>query len=582
MSVSVRSGDTPAAERRAFARTPSDVLITTPESLFLLLTSRARERLAGVETVILDEVHAVAGTKRGAHLALTLERLDALLEKPAQRVGLSATVRPVDEVARFLAGGRPVSIVQPTSTKQFDLRVVVPVPDLGAIGEPTDDLSGPAAGDPQRASIWPHVEERVVDLVSQHRSTLVFANSRRLAERLTARLNEVWEERLAGPADGGESGDGAVVDLSAAPAPGPAPATAPTRAPAQVMAQAGASTGAPSVLARAHHGSVSREQRSLIEEDLKAGRLPAVVATRLARARHRHGRGRPGRAGRVPAQRGLGPAARRSRRAPGRRRLARGAVPQVPGRPGADGGRRRADAGGRHRGAAGAGQPLDVLAQQVVAMVAMDEWTVDDLQRLVQRAAPFAALPRTVLEAVLDMLAGRYPSEEFAEPAAAAGLGPPRRRAHRAAGRPATRRHQRRHHPRPRPVRRLPRDRRGTRAARRRASTRRWSTSRASATCSPSARRRGASRTSRTTGCSSRRLPGCPASAVLARRRPRAPGRAWDGPSGRSCARWSASASPTRGRGCPRRGSTSGPPTTCSPTSASSARPPGTCPTTAR
>ncbi|GAB3680284.1 ATP-dependent helicase [Angustibacter aerolatus] len=415
VSVSVRSGDTPAAERRAFARTPSDVLITTPESLFLLLTSRAREQLAGVETVILDEVHAVAGTKRGAHLALTLERLDALLEKPAQRVGLSATVRPVDEVARFLAGGRPVSIVQPTSTKQFDLRVVVPVPDLGAIGEPTDDLSGPAAGDPQRASIWPHVEERVVDLVSQHRSTLVFANSRRLAERLTARLNEVWEERLAGPADGGESGDGAVVDLSAAPAPGPAPATAPTRAPAQVMAQAGASTGAPSVLARAHHGSVSREQRSLIEEDLKAGRLPAVVATSSLE---------------------LG--------------IDMGAVDlvvQVESPPSVASGLQRVGRAGHQVGAVSRGvlfpkfrgdlvqtavvvermragaiealrvpaNPLDVLAQQVVAMVAMDEWTVDDLQRLVQRAAPFAALPRTVLEAVLDMLAGRYPSEEFAE-----------------------------------------------------------------------------------------------------------------------------------------------------------------------
>src|SRR6476620_6977514 len=197
VSVAVRSGDTTAAERRLFARQPSDVLITTPESLFLLLTSRARESLAGVETVIIDEVHAVAGTKRGAHLALSLERLDALLEQPAQRVGLSATVEPVDEVARYLAGGRPVEVVRPPSTKEWDLDVVVPIPDMSALGEVTGDLSGSAAGEERRASIWPHVEERIVDLIAGHRSTLVFANSRRLAERLTSRLNEIWQERLA-------------------------------------------------------------------------------------------------------------------------------------------------------------------------------------------------------------------------------------------------------------------------------------------------------------------------------------------------------------------------------------------------
>ena len=253
--VAVRSGDTPASDRRAFARAPADILITTPESLFLLLTSSAREALAGVETVIVDEVHAVAGTKRGAHLAVTLERLDALLERPAQRIGLSATVRPVDEVARFLAGGRPVDIVSPPSHKAWDLQVVVPVPDMSELGQPTADLSGPAAGEPPRASIWPHVEERIADLVAAHRSTLVFANSRRLAERLTARLNEIQAARLDMPADG-------------EPAP-----------PAQVMAQSGASHGAPAVLARAHHGSVSKEQRAIIEDDLKAGRLPAVVAT---------------------------------------------------------------------------------------------------------------------------------------------------------------------------------------------------------------------------------------------------------------------------------------------------------------
>src|SRR5690349_8091771 len=204
ITVSVRSGDTPANERRAFARTPTDVLITTPESLFLMLTSSVREALKGVETVILDEVHAVAGTKRGAHLALTLERLDSLLERPAQRIGLSATVRPVEEVARYLAGGRPVDVVQPPSTKEWDLEVVVPLADMSALGELTEDLSGPAAGEQRRASIWPHVEERIVDLVSAHRSTLVFANSRRLAERLTARLNEIWEERLTEAVEGSD------------------------------------------------------------------------------------------------------------------------------------------------------------------------------------------------------------------------------------------------------------------------------------------------------------------------------------------------------------------------------------------
>ena len=213
VTVAVRSGDTPPEERRAFTRTPSDVLITTPESLFLLLTSSAREALRGVETVIVDEIHAVAGTKRGAHLALSLERLDALLPRPAQRIGLSATVRPVSEVARFLAGGRPVDVVAPPSEKRWQLDVVVPVPDLAAIGDSTGDLSGPATSDPSRTSVWPHVEERILDLVMAHRSTLVFANSRRLAERLTARLNELWWERTTGEAPVGVGGSTNSIDV---------------------------------------------------------------------------------------------------------------------------------------------------------------------------------------------------------------------------------------------------------------------------------------------------------------------------------------------------------------------------------
>ena len=392
--VGLRSGDTPADERRGFVRNPPDVLITTPESLFLLLTSAAREALRGIETVILDEVHAVAGTKRGAHLAVSLERLDALLPRPAQRVGLSATVRPIEEVARFLAGGRPVSLVAPPSEKKWQLDVVVPVEDLTALGQPTGDLSGPAAGEPQRNSIWPHVEERIVDQIVAHRSTLVFANSRRLAERLTARFNELWADRTeAGPGVG-------------------AP---PSSAPAQVMAQSGISYAAPAVLARAHHGSVSREQRQQTEEDLKAGRLPAVVATSSLE---------------------LG--------------IDMGAVDlviQVEAPPSVASGLQRVGRAGHQVGAVSHGvffpkfrgdlvqtavivermragaiealrvpaNPLDVLAQQIVAMVAMDEWRVDDLAALVRRAAPFTGLTGPVLESVLDMLSGRYPSDEFAE-----------------------------------------------------------------------------------------------------------------------------------------------------------------------
>ncbi len=391
ITVGMRSGDTPADERRAFLRRPPDILITTPESLFLLLTSSARESLRSVDTVIVDEVHAVCATKRGAHLAVSLERLDALLAAPAQRIGLSATVRPVDEVATFLAGGRPVTVVQPPTDKSVELQVVVPVEDMTEIGEPTDDLTGPAAGAQRRASIWPHVEERVLDLVQAHRSTIVFANSRRLAERLTARLNELAAERAGLQLDDG------------------AP-------PAQLMGQSGA--GHPTgdvVVARAHHGSVSREQRSLVEEELKAGRLPAVVATSSLE---------------------LG--------------IDMGAVDlvvQVESPPSVAAGLQRVGRAGHQVGAVSRGvifpkfrgdlvecavvaermrvgaieamryprNPLDVLAQQIVAMVALDQVTVDEVESLVQRAAPFAGLPRSALEAVLDMLAGRYPSDAFAE-----------------------------------------------------------------------------------------------------------------------------------------------------------------------
>lgn len=388
VKVGIRSGDTPAAERRALSTRPPDILITTPESLFLMLTSATRDALTGVETVILDEVHAVAGTKRGAHLALSLERLDELLPRPARRIGLSATVRPVDEVARYLSPRRKVEIVQPESGKEFDLSVVVPVEDLGELGGSPVADGGEGA---ERPSIWPHVEERITDLVQAHRSTIVFANSRRLAERLCNRLNEIAYERATGePLDEHHS-------------------------PAELMGGSGAAQGAPAVIARAHHGSVSKEQRALVEEDLKAGRLPAVVATSSLE---------------------LG--------------IDMGAVDlvvQVESPPSVASGLQRVGRAGHQVGAVSTGvvfpkyrgdlvqaavvtermrsgsieslrvpaNPLDVLAQQLVAMTALDSWQFDDLLATVRRAAPFASLPESAFTAVLDMLAGRYPSDAFAE-----------------------------------------------------------------------------------------------------------------------------------------------------------------------
>ncbi|SEU16635.1 ATP-dependent helicase Lhr and Lhr-like helicase [Nonomuraea wenchangensis] len=400
ISVAIRSGDTPAEERRRFAAKPSDILITTPESLFLLLTSQAREALRGVETVIVDEVHAVAATKRGAHLALTLERLDVLLERPAQRVGLSATVRPVSEVAAFLGGARPATVVQPPADKQIEVEVVVPVEDM------TETAAGPEAGgdgeEPRGRSIWPHVEDRLFDLIEAHSSTIVFANSRRLAERLCSRLNELAYERSQGME---------AVDLSI----WETPSDLPRRMPAEVMAQAGGTKGVVTEVVRAHHGSVSKEERAQIEEALKSGRLPAVVATsslelgidmgsvdlvacveappsvasglqRIGRAGHQVGAVSKGVI--FPKYRGD-----LVQTAVVAERMQAGHIEEM-----------------RYPR-----NPLDVLAQQIVAMTAMDEWTVDELESVVKRAAPYTTLPRTALEATLDMLAGRYPSEEFAE-----------------------------------------------------------------------------------------------------------------------------------------------------------------------
>ncbi|MBP3044752.1 ATP-dependent helicase [Arthrobacter jiangjiafuii] len=416
ITVGVRSGDTPQNERRALLTRPPDILITTPESLFLMLTSRARETLAEVETVIVDEVHAVAGTKRGAHLAVTLARLDAMLPKPVQRIGLSATVEPHETVARFLGGNAPVHIVAPSSTKSWNLTVTVPVEDMSALGGAPAAEDTAEGGFAPQASIWPHVEERIVDLIEANRSTIVFANSRRLAERLTARLNEIHAYRQ-------EAAALAVADSAATGTDGQ---TLPARPPAQLMAQAGVSIRYREpeqaaveddnpVLARAHHGSVSKDQRAMIEDDLKSGRLRCVVATSSLE---------------------LG--------------IDMGAVDlvvQVESPPSVASGLQRVGRAGhqvgetsqgvlfpKHRGdllnsavvaeRMLAGQieplfipanPLDILAQQTVAAAALGSIDVEEWFDVVRRSAPFAGLPRSAFDATLDLLAGRYPSDEFAE-----------------------------------------------------------------------------------------------------------------------------------------------------------------------
>ncbi|HUR17253.1 MAG TPA: DEAD/DEAH box helicase, partial [Candidatus Limnocylindrales bacterium] len=379
IAVAMRTGDTPADERRVFGKRPPDILVTTPESLYLLLTSQAREALRGVEWVIIDEIHALAGTKRGAHLALSLERLEAMADKPPQRIGLSATQRPLGVVAGYLGGRqlppeksdapgepRPVQIVDAGVRKELDIEVVVPVEDMGAIGEvlPIDQQpGGSAAAMDARSSIWPQIHPRILELIRSHRSTIVFVNSRRLAERLALKLNELAGEELV----------------------------------------------------RAHHGSLAREERLLIEEALKDGRLPALVATSslelgidmgavdlviqvespgsVARGLQRIGRaghqvGEPSKGVLFPKYRGdLLECAIVTRK------MIDGEIePTVIPR-----------------------NPLDVLAQQIVATAAEHRWQTEDLYRLVRRAENFADLGRDSFEATLGMLAGHYPGDEFAE-----------------------------------------------------------------------------------------------------------------------------------------------------------------------
>ncbi len=371
LRVGVRTGDTSQKERRELLKEPPDILITTPESLYLMLTSQARETLRGVETLILDEVHAVAGTKRGAHLAISVERLQALAEGPIQRIGLSATQRPIEVIGQFVSGGRPIQIVNAGTRKELDLEVVVPLEDMRELGS-TASLSQPVMADGVEMdsgtevgarSIWPSIYPEVLRLVEEHRSTIVFVNNRRLAERLALRLNELAEKEIA----------------------------------------------------RAHHGSLAREQRVLVEEDLKAGRIPCIVATsslelgidmgavdlviqvespksvarglqRIGRAGHEMGATSKGR---------IFPKFRAD--------LLESAVVA------------RAMREGEIEETKIPRNPLDVLAQQIVAIAADEEISVDDLHQLVMRAYPFKDLSRAQLENVLDMLAGRYPSDEFAE-----------------------------------------------------------------------------------------------------------------------------------------------------------------------
>ncbi|HEY0789275.1 MAG TPA: helicase-related protein, partial [Thermoanaerobaculia bacterium] len=403
-SIAIRTGDTPSVEREKFRRDPADILITTPESLFLMLTSRARETLRGVETVIVDEIHALVPGKRGAHLALSLERLEAQCERPPQRIGLSATQRPLEEVARFLGGVaghassrkisrkqtkktgpgpkngetalhqqfetdrttaryRPVTVVETGERKKLLLTVEVPVEEMGSLAEPVAISSGPAAKGPAQPSIWPAIHPRLLELIRAHRSTLLFVNSRRLAERLAAALNELAGETIV----------------------------------------------------YAHHGSLARPQRVEIEDKLKSGALPALVATsslelgidmgaidlviqieappsvasgmqRIGRASHHVGE--PSKGVIIPKHRAdllacasLVPA------------MLEGEIEPI----------------------AYPRNPLDVLAQQIVAMSSMDAWGTDELFETVRRAAPFSSRSRQIFDGVLDMLSGRYPSDEFAE-----------------------------------------------------------------------------------------------------------------------------------------------------------------------
>jgi ATP-dependent helicase Lhr and Lhr-like helicase len=400
-AVAVRTGDTPAAARARFRREPADILITTPESLYLLLTSGAREALRSVDTVIIDEIHAVVPTKRGAHLMLSIERLEALTGRPLQRIGLSATQRPLEEVARFLGGAvaavprkahaplppleegavalaelqsefagglaevpawRPVTIIDAGTRKALSLRIEVPVEDMAKL-QPREVSEGNASKQPARTSIWSAIHPRLLELIRQHTSTLLFVNNRRTAERLASALNELACETLV----------------------------------------------------RAHHGSIARAQRLEIEDALRAGRVRGLVATSSLELGIDMG------AIDLVVQMEAPPSV-----AAGLQRIGRAGHQIDAPSSGVLFPKYRADlvacaalTPAMHQGAVEPirypRNPLDVLAQQLVAMAALETWEVDVLYARVRGAAPFVELSRPMFDAVLDMLAGRYASEVFAD-----------------------------------------------------------------------------------------------------------------------------------------------------------------------
>ncbi|MCG7279495.1 ATP-dependent helicase [Corynebacterium imitans] len=403
ISVGVRSGDTPQSERNRQLRKPPDILITTPESLYLMLTSKAAGILKTVDTVIVDEIHALAGTKRGVHLSLSLERLRRLAGN-FQRIGLSATVRPLETVANFL--GPQTTIINPPAEKRWQLDVHVPVEDMSDLPVPEDastigeaviegnidtlELEAPPAA---TSSIWPHIERAVYEEVMAHRSTIVFVNSRRTAERLTSQLNELWAKEHDPEALSPET----------------------RRPPAQLMKSVDTAGHAANVIARAHHGSVSKDERAQTETMLKEGSLRAVIATSSLE---------------------LG--------------IDMGAVDlviQVESPPSVASGLQRVGRAGHTVGAVSEGSfypkhrsdlvqtaalvprmreglieelrtprsPLDVLAQQTVAAVAYEDLDVDEWYDIVRRAWPYRDLAREVFDSVIDLVTGVYPSTDFAE-----------------------------------------------------------------------------------------------------------------------------------------------------------------------
>ncbi|WP_137658045.1 DEAD/DEAH box helicase [Bifidobacterium moukalabense] len=432
--VSMRSGDTTPKERRRMVSHPPDILVTTPESLFLMLTSKARRILSTVETVIIDEVHAVAGSKRGAHLALSLERLDGLVGRPVQRIGLSATVNPPEEAARFLGGVQAVRIVDPGTRPAMDVRVVEPLdvmherrssdakyraggadrsnspvphisgvtPAMESLAERRGIVRNATSGDhaspgPTGGSAWPAIERSVLDEVLKHHTTLVFVNSRGLAERLTARLNDMYADAShAEPHDTGSPGSAGHYDSVIGPT---------------TMLVGSHADG--DAIAMAHHGSVSKDRRKQIEERLKRGRLRCVVATsslelgidmgsvdlviqiapplsvssglqRVGRADHRVGGVSHALFYPITREQIIGTAACIECMQTGD--IEPLAIP---------------------------GNPLDVLAQQTVAAAAMGDLDPDEWYGRVRRAAPFTDLDRSIFDAVMAMMTGAYNSEDF-------------------------------------------------------------------------------------------------------------------------------------------------------------------------